>query len=80
MAQKLLALYFGLTIFNNFAFQILPGSSLGDIFGVLGAIYFCLSALTSANRRPISQAGLGICGVGVVFALHAALIGAYNRS
>jgi hypothetical protein len=75
-ARKFLALYFGLTIFNNFAFQILPGSSLGDIFGVLCAISFCVSACTSAKARRASLLGAVICGVGVVFALHAALVGA----
>jgi hypothetical protein len=75
-ARKLLALYFGLTIFNNFAFQVLPGSSLGDIFGVLCAILFCVDACTSAKARRASLLGAVICAVGVVFALHAALVGA----
>jgi hypothetical protein len=74
LARKLLTLYFGLTIFNNFAFQVLPGSSLGDIFGVLGAIYFSVYAFTSA--RPLSPLSVALFGVGVVFALHAALVGA----
>jgi hypothetical protein len=74
--RKLLALYFGLTLFNNFAFQILPGSSLGDIFGVLCAIYFGVSVWTSTKARPLSLLGVAICGVGAVFALHASLIGA----
>ncbi len=37
--QKLVALYFALTPFNNFAFQI-GGAGLGDMFGVLAALYF----------------------------------------
>jgi hypothetical protein len=76
LARKLLTLYFGLTIFNNFAFQILPGSSLGDIFGVMGASYFCVSACTSTKARRVSSVGASVLGVGVLFTLHAALIGA----
>jgi len=37
--QKLVALYFCLTPFNNFAFQI-GGASLGDFFGILASLYF----------------------------------------
>ena len=75
-ARKFLVMYFGLTIFNNFAFQILPGGSLGDVFGVLCVIWFCVSACTSAKARRVSLLGTAVCGVGIVFALHAALVGA----
>jgi hypothetical protein len=75
-ARKLLTAYFGLTLFNNPAFQVLPGSSLGDIFGVLCVIYFGASVCTSAKARRLSLLGVAICGVGIVFAIHAVLVGA----
>lgn len=75
VGRKLVALYFGLTPFNNFAFQILPGSSLGDIFGVLAVCYYAM-LLTGPLRmrmRP-SPVGLTICAVALLAAAHALVI------
>src|SRR4051794_19305687 len=48
--QKLVALYFAFTLFNNPAFQI-AGASLGDMCGVLGVSYFLLRVIGYGEYR-----------------------------
>lgn len=50
--QKLIALYFALTLFNNPAFQI-AGASLGDMFGVLTVSFFLLRVIGYGEYRRI---------------------------
>ena len=50
--QKLVALYFALTLFNNPAFQI-AGAALGDLCGVLGVLYFLLRVVGYGEYRRI---------------------------
>jgi hypothetical protein len=78
IGRKLVTLYFALTPFNNYAFQVLPGSSLGDIFGVLAICYYAV-LLTGPWRMRMraSPVGLSICGVALLAAVHSLLIGIF---
>jgi hypothetical protein len=69
---KLLALYFGLTMFNNPAFQVAPGASLGDCFGVVGAIYYGLFVVLKGHFT-IRSSVVGVCILcaGLAMAAHA---------
>ncbi len=71
--QKLVALYFALTPFNNFAFQV-GGAGLGDIFGVLAALYFVVSS--SLGLRPLASHPISnfLLFAGATFSLHALVI------
>lgn len=75
LGRKLLALYFGLTPFNNFAFQILPGSSLGDIFGVLAVCYYVLLLAGPLQlKMRVSPVGMSLCGVALLMIAHSLVI------
>jgi hypothetical protein len=74
----LIALYFGLTPFNNYAFQLLPGSSLGDIFGVLAVVYYALLLGGPLRMRlRTSPVGLSLCAVALIATAHAVVIGIF---
>ena len=74
IGQKLLALYFALTLFNNPCFQIW-GASLGDIFGVISAVVLILRVFMCPQRqfRLTEIAGLFLICAGT-FAVHAFII------
>lgn len=75
VGRSLVTLYFALTPFNNYAFQILPGSSLGDIFGVLAICYYIVLLIGPLRMRMrASPVGLSICGVALLAAVHSLLI------
>jgi hypothetical protein len=79
IGRKLIALYFGLTPFNNYAFQILPGSSLGDIFGVLAVCYYAILLGGPLKMRVrTSPVGLSLCAVAVLATAHAVVIGIFH--
>jgi hypothetical protein len=78
VGRKLLTLYFSLTPFNNYAFQLLPGSSLGDIFGVLAVCYYALLFVGPLQMRMrASPVGLSICAMAVLATVHALVIGIF---
>jgi hypothetical protein len=74
MGQKLLALYFSLTLFNNYCFQFWV-TSLAEIFGIISTILLLQRAATSPTRqfRLTWVAGfILICSA--TFTVHALLI------
>jgi hypothetical protein len=73
MGRKLLALYFGLTMFNNFAFQFLPGATLGDCFGIVGAVYYGFELMQ--KRRFIIR--FSLVGTSIFFAALAMTVHAF---
>jgi hypothetical protein len=77
LGPKLLALYFGLTLYNNFAFQLVPGATLGDLFGIACAVYYGLLVLWKRELRyRISAVGTAVLCAGLLMSIHALVIAA----
>jgi hypothetical protein len=77
LGPKLLALWFGLTMFNNPAFQFIPGATLGDVFGVGCLVYYiAVVVLKRGLKFRVSPIGSAILCGALVMALHALLIAA----
>ena len=75
LGLKLLALYFGLTLFNNPAFQLVPGATLGDLFGVLCVPYYAFDiTLNRGFKVRYSAVGLSILCAGLLMGLHALVV------
>ncbi len=75
LGLKLLALYFGLTIFNNPAFQLVPGATLGDAFGVLCVPCYAFDlAVNRGFKVRFSAPGFSILCATVLMALHALVV------
>jgi hypothetical protein len=76
LAHKLVALYFALQPFNNLAYQLFPGASLGDLFGLLIVAYCLVRAFLNPAGIELSR-GLHwyLAGAGLIFVLHAVIIG-----
>lgn len=76
MGQKLLALYFSLTLFNNFCFQI-GGASLGDMAGIIAVFFLGLEVLKDPARTfEVPLSARFILGCAALFSIHACLIAA----
>jgi len=74
MGQKLLALYFSLTLFNNYCFWFL-NIPLSELLGVISALYLLQKVVISPTRRfRLTWVAGFILICATVFTIHALLI------
>ncbi len=65
LVQKFVTLYFALTLFNNYAFEV-GGVTIGDVFGILACGIFLFKSLFNSSIFRIPRLAFGLfalCGL-----------------
>ena len=74
LVQKLVTLYFALTLFTNFAFEV-GGVTIGDAFGILACGIFLFQNLFNCSIFRIGRLALGLIAVAGLIMVHQVVIG-----
>lgn len=74
LVQKLVTLYFALTLFTNFAFEV-GGVTIGDAFGILACGIFLLQSLFNCSIIRIHRLAFGLIALFGLIIAHQIAIG-----
>lgn len=75
VVQKLVTLYFALTLFNNFAFEV-GGVTIGDAFGIMACGVFLFKSLFDQSIFRIGKLVFSMITITALIVVHQIMIGA----